>query len=112
MVCPASLVLLIFKTVSGPHVIILCKSVPRTVAARAGLCAGLLDGLPSGQEGEDLLELEEQVKTQGARVKQSKNSNAEVRHPVLLTSMQCTSDFNQVTRSTSAGIARHRHECD
>ena len=46
--------------------------------ARAGLCAGLLDGLPSGQEGEDLLEVEEQVKIHGARVKQSKNSTAEV----------------------------------
>ena len=87
MVCPALLILFIFIAVLGPHLTRLYKGVPRTVAARAVLCAGLLDGLPSGQEGEDLLEIEEQVKTQGARVKQSKNSTAEVCQPVLLTSM-------------------------
>jgi len=55
--------------------------------ARAGIgtdrterrcCAGLLDGLPDGQEEEILQELEERVKAQGAKVKQSKSSTAEV----------------------------------
>ena len=41
-------------------------------------CAGLLDGLPDGQEEEILQELEERVKAQGAKVKQSKSSTAEV----------------------------------
>ena len=100
MVCSALLVLFIFIAVSGPHVTRLCKSVPQMVAARAVLCAGLLDGLPSGQEGEDLLDIEEQVKTQGARVKQSKNSTAEVCHSVPPTSTQCTLNFHQVIRST------------
>ena len=41
-------------------------------------CAGLLDGLPDGQEEEILQELEERVKAQGAKVKQSKSSTAKV----------------------------------
>ena len=44
-------------------------------------CAGLLDGLPDGQEEESLRELEERVKAQGAKVKQGKAGTAEVRSP-------------------------------
>ena len=121
MVCPAMLVLFIFIAVPG-----LLQSGSGRVfqerrqagCARVQQCAGLLDGLPSGQEGEDLLEIEEQVKAQGARVKQSKNSTAEVCYSILLTSVQCIhslavmSDFPHMATSTTAGTARHIHGHD
>ena len=81
------------------------------MAARAVTCAGLLDGLPSGQEEEDLLEIEEQVKTQGARVKQSKNSTAEVCSCILLIFAQCTHSHAGMSNFLRVPLLHYSRDC-
>ena len=73
---------------------------------------------PVAKRGRICWRSKRQVKTQGARVKQSKNSTAEVCYCIFLTSAQCThshavmSEFPQVATSTIAGTASHMHRHD